>query len=403
MLSKMVVVGAYQRKLEEIAAHPNVDLTVIVPPYWQEEVRRLELERSHTAGYRLEVLPVAFNGHFHVYFYRGLGRRLKELRPDVLHVDEEAYNLATWLAFRAGRPVGARCLFVTWQNIARTYPPPFRWFEQAVYRQAAYALCANAESTVVLRSKGYTGPLAVFPQMGVDPAVFCPDPANLPPSPSLPGKGVQLPPLLTGEGPGPWSGEAGERFAIGFFGRLVEQKGLLVLLDALAGLDAPWHLYLVGDGPLRPALEARVAALGLTGRVTFDPGVPSAQMPTYLRRMDAVVLPSLTRPNWKEQFGRILIEAMSCGVPVVGSDSGEIPHVIGAAGLIAREGDAADWRDKLARLAADPALRAALGRAGRERVLAHYTQAAVAAQTVLVYRAVAASSEPDAHLEQLEN
>ncbi len=367
MLSKMVVVGAYQRKLEEIAAHPNLDLTVIVPPYWQEEVRRLELERSHTAGYRLEVLPVAFNGHFHVYFYRGLGRRLKELRPDVLHVDEEAYNLATWLAFRAGRAAGARCLFVTWQNIARNYPPPFRWFEQAVYRQAAYALCANAESAAVLRSKGYTGPLAVFPQMGVDPAVFCPDPV---------------------------APKDAAHFVIGFFGRLVEQKGLLVLLDALAGLDAPWRLYLVGDGPLRPALEARVAALGLTGRVTFDPGVPSAQMPAYLRRMDAVVLPSLTRPNWKEQFGRILIEAMSCGVPVVGSDSGEIPHVIGAAGLVAREGDAADWRARLARLAADPALRAALGRAGRERVLAHYTQAAVAAQTVRVYRAVVAGSEP---------
>ncbi len=373
MLSKMVVVGAYQRKLEEIAAHPGIDLTVIVPPYWQEEVRRLELERSHTEGYRLEVLPVAFNGHFHIYFYRGLGARLRELRPDVLHVDEEAYNLATWLAFRAGRRVGARGLFVTWQNIARSYPPPFRWFERSVYRQAAYALCANAESADVLRAKGYAGPLAVFPQMGVDPAVFCPrEETRFPEGPRSEAK--------RGRGNG---------FLISFFGRLVEQKGLLVLLDALAGLDAPWHLYLVGDGPLRPALEARVAGLGLAGRVTFDPGVPSAQMPAYLRRMDAVVLPSLTRPNWKEQFGRILIEAMSCGVPVIGSDSGEIPHVIGQAGLIACEGDVADWRDKLARLAADPALRATLGRAGRERVLAHYTQAAVAAETVRVYQALA--------------
>jgi len=361
MLSKMVVVGAYQRKLEEIAAHPDVDLTVIVPPYWQEEVRRLELERSHTQGYRLEVLPIAFNGHFHVYFYRGLGTRLRELRPRVLHVDEEAYNLATWLALRAGRSVDAQCLFVTWQNIARAYPLPFRWFERAVYQQSAYALAANAEAGDVLRAKGYAGPLAVFPQMGVDPDVFSPEPVGT---------------------------KDDGRFALGFFGRLVEQKGLLVLLDALVGLASPWHLHLVGDGPLRPALEERVAQEGLMDQVTFVRGVPSAQMPAYLRRMDAVVLPSLTRPNWKEQFGRILVEAMSCGVPVVGSDCGEIPRVIGAAGLIAREGDAADLCAKLDLLAADPARRAALGQAGRQRVLAHYTQAHVAAETVRVYRSL---------------
>ena len=56
--------------------------------------------------------------------------------------------------------------------------------------------------------------------------------------------------------------------------------------------------------------------------------------------MDVSVLPSLTRPNWKEQFGRTLAEAMSCETPVIGSDSGEIPHVIGDAGLIFKEGDA---------------------------------------------------------------
>jgi glycosyltransferase involved in cell wall biosynthesis len=177
---------------------------------------------------------------------------------------------------------------------------------------------------------------------------------------------------------------------------LVEQKGLLVLFDALAGLalseveglEVPWHLHLVGDGPLRPVLEARVTQERLAGQVTFNRGVPSNQMPAYLRRMDAVVLPSLSRPNWKEQFGRILIEAMACGVPVVGSDSGEIPHVIGEAGLIAREGDAVDLREKLALLAADPARRTALGQAGRQRILAHYTQARVAAETVRVYRSL---------------
>jgi glycosyltransferase involved in cell wall biosynthesis len=113
-------------------------------------------------------------------------------------------------------------------------------------------------------------------------------------------------------------------------------------------------------------------------------------MPTYYHQLDALVLPSRTRPNWKEQFGRVLVEAMACGVPVIGSDSGEIPYVIGDAGLIFPEGQIEILRAHLSRLLADPDLRADLTRRGRERVLDRFTQAQVANQTYQVYRALLA-------------
>ena len=72
--------------------------------------------------------------------------------------------------------------------------------------------------------------------------------------------------------------------------------------------------------------------------------MPSTEVPAVLRALDVLVLPSLTTPSWKEQFGRVLQEAMACAIPVVGSDSGEIPHVIGDAGLVTPEGDAAALR-----------------------------------------------------------
>jgi len=104
--------------------------------------------------------------------------------------------------------------------------------------------------------------------------------------------------------------------------------------------------------------------------------------------LDALVLPSRTRPNWKEQFGRVLVEAMACGVPVIGSDSGEIPHVIGDAGLIFPEEQVEILRAHLARLLGDPGLRADLAQRGRERVLARFTQAQVASQTYQVYQTI---------------
>jgi glycosyltransferase involved in cell wall biosynthesis len=90
----------------------------------------------------------------------------------------------------------------------------------------------------------------------------------------------------------------------------------------------------------------------------------------------------------------VLVEAMACGVPVVGSSSGEIPHVIDGAGLVFPEGDAEALRAHLLRLLKDPDLRADLARQGQERALTHYTQAQVAAQTYQVYRTVLAG-DPD--------
>ena len=111
-------------------------------------------------------------------------------------------------------------------------------------------------------------------------------------------------------------------------------------------------------------------------------------MPAFYQGIDALVIPSLTRPNWKEQFGRVLVEAMACGVPVIGSDSGEIQYVIGDAGMIFPEEQAEVLRAHLARLLSDPDLCADLAQRGRERVLARFTQAQVANQTYQVYRTI---------------
>ncbi len=358
MLSKALVAGAYQKKLEELARQPDLRLTVLVPPYWHEPgVGRIPLELRFTAGYQLEVLPMVLNGQHHLHFYPTLGRVLARLRPDVLHIDEESFNFATAHAMRIGVSMGARCCFFNWANIERSYPPPFVWFEQYNFRHAGYAIAGNHEAARILRRRGYTGPLAVLPQFGVDPDLFGPRPPH-----------------------------TGGELVVGYVGRLVAAKGVADLVAAVAHLPDPVRLLLVGDGPLRPQLEQQAQQLGIAARVQFAGAVPSTAVPAVLHKLDVLVLPSRTTPNWKEQFGRILVEAMSCGVVVVGSDSGEIPNVIGAAGLIYPEGNIPALGNALRLLAQDERLRAALAQRGRERVLKHYTQAALARQYAQVYR-----------------
>jgi glycosyltransferase involved in cell wall biosynthesis len=359
MVSKACIVGAYQSKLEELARLPDLELVVVVPPYWNDPSGRLELECEHLSGYELVVEPMALNGNYHLHFYPGLGRQVRRVAPDLVHIDEEPYNLATahalWLAQRSG----AMSLFFSWQNIIRQYPAPFRLVERYVLSRAAFGIAGSKESAGVWRAKGYEGPMAVIPQFGIDPSIFHPQ-----------------------------DRQAGAPFSVGYVGRLVEEKGVDLLLEALAGLEGAWRASVLGGGPARDGLEARCRQLGLEDRVAFVAHVPSSEMPGHYGQLDALVVPSRTRPNWKEQFGRVLVEAMACGVPVIGSDSGEIPHVIGDAGLIFPEGRAGQLRQKLADLLRSPELRADLARKGRERVLARYTQARIAEQTYEVYRAM---------------
>lgn len=360
MVSKAMVVGTYQRKAEELA-RLGVDLTVLIPPTWRDARGEQRAEFLHTQGYTLRTIPCRRIGDFHLHHYPTLPAELDALRPALLHMDEEPYNLATWLALRAAQKRGIAATFFTWQNLRRTYPPPFRQMEAANYRRVKVAIAGSEEAAGVLRSKGFAGEVQVIPQFGVDPQIFYPAAA-------------------VGESPA-----TGTPLRIGYAGGLLPEKGIDTLLRACARLDGAWSLRIVGEGRERTALGGLAAELGIAERVTFAGRCASREMPAVYQTLDVVVLPSRTTPSWKEQFGRVLVEAMACGVPVVGSDSGEIPHVIGAAGLVFAEGDVEDLRSGLQRLLDAPGERARLAEAGRARVVACYTMARIAEQTVNVY------------------
>jgi glycosyltransferase involved in cell wall biosynthesis len=356
MLSKACIVGIYQRKLEEIAKQ-GIELLTLVPPSWRDERGEMPLERVYTNGYRLETVPIYFNGKFHLHFYGHLREKMRDFQAQIVHIDEEPYNISAWQAFYHARRLGAKTVFFSWQNITRRYPPPFSWGERWLLNNIDYAIAGTESAAQVWREKDYRGEIAVIPQFGTDPALFQPS-----------------------------THHPNRAFTIGFFGRLVEEKGVFTLLDAVKKLKGDWRLRFLGGGPLLEALKHHTAKLNIADRVDFQGQVASTDMPTQYHQVDTLVLPSLTRPNWKEQFGRVLVEAMASGVPVIGSDSGAIPDVIGDAGLIVPEGDAQALAGAIQRLYDNPALRADLAQKGRARVLTHFTHDQVAAATVQVYQ-----------------
>ena len=132
-------------------------------------------------------------------------------------------------------------------------------------------------------------------------------------------------------------------------------------------VDAPHRLLLLGSGPDRDRLLGIADRLGLSDRLTVRESVPSTDVAGILASMSMLVLPSRTTPTWKEQFGRVLVEAMAAGVPVIGSSSGAIPEVIGDAGDVVPEGDAGELASRITRLLTDPAHLAARRASGKVR------------------------------------
>jgi len=355
LVSKAMRVALTASKAEGLGR--AADLTLAVPTHWPGFV---DEPLPAPRGYQRRELPVILSGRNHLHVYRGVSRLMDVVRPDLVHVDEEHYSLVTFQIARAARRRGTPFVAFTWQNIARRYPPPFAWTERWVLRHASAMLCGNADAAEALRWKGCEGATPVIPQFGLDPRSYDQRASNR--------RRWRLP-----EG----------AYLVGFVGRVILAKGLDTVIEAAVRVPGA-EVVVAGSGPDQARLEALGRRMGV--RVHWLGPLASGDVPELLASVDVLTLPSRTTATWKEQFGRVLVEAMAQGTALVGSDSGEIPNVVGDAGVIVPEGDVAAWADALTRLG-DDQVRSRYAQVGVRRAR-RYAQERIVADTLSVYRSV---------------
>jgi glycosyltransferase involved in cell wall biosynthesis len=341
VVSHPAVVSVNQQVYRELARR-GWELTLVVPRRWRHDYAPRRIAPHALAGLETSLLPlpVALPGRQQRHFYLASCRAVcRRVHPDVAFVEEEPFALSSAQWGRAlhalAIPFGVQC----YENIDRPLPLPVRALRARVLRDAAFVAARSQTAAELARRWGARGEVRVAP-----PAI-----------PRWENDSAAAQPR----------DQRGERpFTVGYAGRLVASKGLDDLLVAVRMLAAPVALTLIGDGPLREQLQGQPMP---GGSVEVRAGVRHEQMPSAYAQLDVLVLPSRTTPTWKEQFGRVLIEALSCGVPVIGSDSGEIPWLIGltGGGLVFAEGDASELARQLDRLRGDPALARSLAAAGK--------------------------------------
>jgi L-malate glycosyltransferase len=362
VLSHACITSTNQQFFAEVEQQTGWEIILITPSSWLNDYGlELKPNRWHQFNGQLIEFSLWKSGNIPLHAYRTTFRQiLKQIQPDAIYVHHEPYALAAFQMYMANRlsirkPIG----FYSAQNIHKSYPIPFHQIEKFVLRNSSYAFPVSRAVAQVLRNKGYQGKTTVLP-LGVDVGIYhnSYDVSNLKKQ------------LKTNS----------DEVLIGYLGRITSEKGLKTLLQAIKNLENKLcRLIVVGAGGYEDEFRKHIDKLQLSSKVTCIGFVPHVEAPKYLAAFDILVLPSETQPNWKEQFGRVVIESMACGTPVVGSDSGEIPYLIESTqgGLIFPEGNSMALSQQLTTLIEDEALRFKLASQGRQAVIEKYSNSTV--------------------------
>lgn len=322
------VVSLNRAILREISKDPQFKVTIGAPAVFKGSLRTIELE-PEPAGSEVHLVPLQahMTQRMHLFAYDHF--ELKKLfnQPfDCAHFWEEPYIFAGYQLGGMASKVKLPFLYRTAQSLIKNYVLPFSYFEKKSLQRANRWVAGGQLVYNAMIEKGWKKPGQIL-TLAVDTDRFKPF-DDL--------KKQKAKKTLGLKGP-----------VIGYLGRLSEEKGCDLFMEALSQLKhKDWSFLVMGSGPYKEKIEAWVRLNGLQDRVQI--GLFSHEdVPEVLPVCDLLICPSQTRSFWKEQFGRMIVEAFAAGVPVMGSDSGEIPRVLGEAGLVLPEADVSSWREAI--------------------------------------------------------
>jgi glycosyltransferase involved in cell wall biosynthesis len=357
-----------QQALWSSVARNGIDLSYIHTDLISERGVTAATRDSHGASYiTLPVIRMRAGPTW--WWYRGLREIVSSLTPRILHVLSEPWSTLVLqaLVIRGRRrdisvvAHGCDNMFTHGNRLERAGR---RMMLRSTLRRLDGYVSWNREGAELARRFGLPRecPTAVIPAIVPETSLFT----------------EQVP---SREEARSRFGLPADAFVIGYIGRLAQEKGIHDLLKAVQLLTAPSAYCAVwGAGPLESAAVSFFASHPTRG-VALG-AIPLGEVPVALRACDILVVPSRTVPAWKEQFGRIVVEAMLAGVPVVAYASGALREVVGHAGALIPEGDVEGLASALGSLINTPERRAAMSSFGRARVRERFSPKVLADQLI---------------------
>lgn len=341
-------------------------VTLAVPDAWPGPDGGAPARVPHSDDGRIRVVPVPVTGEpgdpaETRWSRRALRRLLSDFRPDLVQVEEEPGTPAAAVGAAAAHALRIPAVLYVRESVEGARPLAERFRRRRTLRRASGLAGATRLALGLAGRHAGSVPARVLPQFGVTA------------------------PLDAARDPH-------DDFVIGFVGRLVPERGLDLLLRACVRLLGPWRVVVAGSGPAQADLELLAERLGIAARVTWLGAIrPEALAPRWAG-FDCVVVPPRSTAEWVETTGAVPLEAMARGVAVVGTRSGIVPELVEGTGIVVPEEDPEALAAAIQELVDDPARRAELAAAGRRRILADYTDDAVARRTAAFWEEVRAAT-----------
>jgi glycosyltransferase involved in cell wall biosynthesis len=369
-ISRFFVYNSYRQKASAMKRLTGEKQLLIIPARWSEGYHGTSSEIFESEEYHLHEHTTLLNWKIwggkrhHLYLLSStIIKDMKKYQPQFIVIDSSPYSLLALevAIIRKMYFPKAKLILHSSQNIYKSFPFPFNRIEKYLYKQADALFARTEEIKDVSLKKECVCPIHIIPH-GIDTQKFSPIKEAL--------EDVAL---------------KEDCFHIGYVGSLVHQKGIHVLIKSISDIDIPFKLSIIGDGPMKSSLKLQASVSANASRINFIDSIPNAKLPKMLSKFDVLILPSLTLDYLKEQFGRILVEALACGIPVIGSNSGAIPEVIGDCGIIVDEGNVQQLQTAIINLRADEKFLKQLSMAARKRALKYYSWDVIVQKIFKIY------------------
>jgi len=322
------------------AANPDISQLCIVGP------SEYEADAIYSGSKNTQAFPekVIFK-KIQTYFFRKnwgpiseFKKCIQEFKPECIIVVDEAFSVNVLNAAIANALLKnkATVLFYGFENIKQI--PPFRFLVENFSLKNTWLFIRKTIRYLIgdallqpIRTRVVSGGLVCYQECADVVHQF-----GWRPLTSQQWWGLDLQPFFKAARLGPRV--KSDTKTIGYVGRLIEAKGVLDLMELMRQLGPNYQLLIIGSGPLEDQLKKMSSDLTLASRVSFLPPQSREELASLYAKLDVLILPSRTDYFWKEQYGRVLVEAMATATPVVGSRSGAIPYVIEKATCLFDEG-----------------------------------------------------------------
>jgi L-malate glycosyltransferase len=379
---------------------------VLIPKFWPATLFNIDAgncSKDNLNNCEFISLKTRKTGNEVLYSYRFLDlfKILKKFKPDIIHVEQGDNALSYFQIIFIAKllRLKSKFTFFTWVNWKHDWSLKYKliwqFIEKFNLKNSAGAFVGNDDAKVILQEKNFLKPIKTLLQLGVNTKYFYPkeveilkrvarDKVNKKNKPSA--SCICHPGLVASAEAMKCVGRnsGSSHYKIGFMGRLIKEKGIFDLLQVFSNLKNQfknWELIFVGEGNEKQSLVNKIKELNLTGTVQILEPVDHKKVGNLLNEFDIFVLPSYDTPEWREQFGHVLIEAMACKIPIIGSTGGEIPNVIGGAGLIFEQKNKRDLKEKLSLLMKNEKLRKELALKGYKRFKNNFSYEIIAKET----------------------